>query len=53
MRDLVSDQGAEPACPLKPWRKGEAKPKLLLRIRQRRAEARDPFAARPTFSTGC
>jgi hypothetical protein len=43
MRDFVSDQGAEPEANL--W--------VLLRIRQRRAGAKDPFAARSTFSTGC
>ncbi len=43
MRSFGADQGAEP----------EAKPKLLLRIRQRRAGSKRPFAALNTFSTGC
>ena len=42
MRDLESDQGAEP----------ESKFLFLLRIRQRRAGSRDPFAARKDFLTG-
>ena len=42
MRGFGSDRGAEP----------EAKPELLLRIRQRRAGPKDPCAAQPTFSPG-